>query len=177
MHASQLHLFEHFAEFRLYLFQKKLHIDPLVFDEILDQISGCPIFHSNSNHPQLPVIVQLMIFLNRVGHYGNTMTPEDMAQWAGVSVRSVINCTNQVMITILDQHNDFIYIPGAESEAIELAHMFTEAKMCVDWQEGVFAANGSMFNFFKKLALYRDTFTDRKGNYSLNFQVKENILC
>ena len=82
------------------------------------------------------------------------------------------------MIAILDQHDDFVYISGAESEAMELAHMFMEAKMCVDWQGGgVFAADGSTFNFFKKPALYGDTFTDRKGNYSLNCQVKGNILC
>ena len=85
------------------------------------------------------------------------MTPEDMAQWAGVSVRLVINCTNWVMIVILDQHDDFVYIPGAESEAMELACMFTKAMMCIDWQgRGVFAADGLTFNFFKKLALYRD---------------------
>ena len=40
------------------------------------------------------------------------------------------------MIAILDQHDDFVYISGAESEAMELAHMFMEAKMCVDWQGG-----------------------------------------
>ncbi|KAG2067112.1 hypothetical protein BDR04DRAFT_1129750 [Suillus decipiens] len=40
----------------------------------------------------LPVIVQLTIFLNGVGCYGNTATMEDLAEWVGVSIGTVYNC-------------------------------------------------------------------------------------
>jgi hypothetical protein len=92
-----------------------------MFDCILDEISNNPIFHSNSNNPQLPVAIQLAIFLNRAGHYGNAITPEDVGQWAAVSMGSVINCTNRVMVALLNQHDHFIYIPEADSEDAELA--------------------------------------------------------
>ena len=39
------------------------------------------------------------------------------------------------------------------------------------WQGGVFAVDGTMVKFFKKPGCYGDTFTDQKGNYSLNCQV------
>ena len=92
-------LLEHFAEFHPHLFRKKLCMDPNVFDCILDQISNHVIFQSKSNNLQLPVAVQLAIFLHCAGHYGNAISPEDIAQWACVSVGSVINCTHCIRKT------------------------------------------------------------------------------
>ncbi|KAG2054139.1 hypothetical protein BDR06DRAFT_1051076, partial [Suillus hirtellus] len=102
------------------LFQKKLRIPPETFDDILDQISNHHVFHNQSNNPQLPVAVQLAIFLNRVGHYGNASSPEDISQWAGVSVGSVINCTNRVMVALLAEHDNFISFPTLDS--VDAAH-------------------------------------------------------
>jgi len=45
-----------------------------------------------------------------------------MAQWAGVSIGSVINCSNCVMVTILDLHNTFIVFPALDSDDAEQAH-------------------------------------------------------
>jgi hypothetical protein len=59
--------------------------------------------------------VQLAIFLNRVGHYGNSISPQDVSQWAGVSVGSVINCTNRVMAALLAEHDNFISFPALNS--------------------------------------------------------------
>ena len=156
---------------RPHLFHKKVRVDPAIFNCILDEISNNPIFHSNSNNPQLPVVIQLAIVLNRAGHYRNAIMPEDVAQWAGVSVGSVINCTNRVMVALLDQHDHFIYIPEADSEDAELAHLSVAQKTCVAWEGGIFATDGSTLHFFEKPSVYGDTFTDRKGNYSLNCQV------
>ncbi|KAF9233516.1 hypothetical protein BU15DRAFT_80010 [Melanogaster broomeanus] len=64
MRASQLHLLAHFADHRPHLFRKKLRVDPVIFDDILDQISDHPIFQYQSNNKQLPIAIQLAIFLN-----------------------------------------------------------------------------------------------------------------
>ena len=46
-------------------FHKKIQVDPDIFDDILDQIINHPIFHSQPPvNFQLPVAVQLAIFLN-----------------------------------------------------------------------------------------------------------------
>ena len=94
------------------------------------------------------------------------MTPEDVAQWVGVSVGS--NC---VMLTILSEHNKFVYVLEAESEVVESAHMFMEAKTCVAWKGGIFAADRMTFNSSEKPGLYGDMLTDQKRNYSVNCQV------
>ena len=173
MHALQLQLLDHFAEFRPHLFHQKVHVHPDVFDCILDQISDNAVFKSRLNHLQIPVAIQLAIFLNRAGHYGNAISTEDVAQWAGISTGSVINCTNQVMFALLVQHDEFVFVPSAQSEDAELARTFVEARSCSAWKQGIFAADGSTFNLFKKLSLYGETFYDRKSRYSLNCQVQE----
>ncbi|KIK77970.1 hypothetical protein PAXRUDRAFT_775275 [Paxillus rubicundulus Ve08.2h10] len=69
MKASQLILLNHLAEHRPWLFCKKLQVDPDIFDRILDQISDHPIFSSGTSQKyQLPVAIQLSIFLNCAGH-------------------------------------------------------------------------------------------------------------
>ncbi|KIK81327.1 hypothetical protein PAXRUDRAFT_156353 [Paxillus rubicundulus Ve08.2h10] len=102
-------------------FQNKLCVHPPISNNILDQISDHLIFQNQSNNKQLPVAVHLGIFLNHTGHYGNTSSPEDITQWAGVGFGTVNNCTHCVMATILDQHNNFLYILDAQSKEIQQA--------------------------------------------------------
>lgn len=178
LRASQIHLLDHFADFRPHLFRKKVRVDPDIFNCILEQISADPIFQSRSNNPQLPIALQLAIFLNRAGHYGNAVSPEDVSQWAGVSVGSVINCTNRVIVSILNQHDNFMEMPTAGERDMQLARAFVKKKTgCTEWKGGVFAVDGSTFNLFEKPALYGDTFTDRKGRYSINCQVRPAVLA
>lgn len=90
-------------------FCRILRVHPNVFASLVRRIQDHPIFSNNSNNPQLPVSVQLAIFLNGVGHYGNGATTEDVAEWAGVSVGTVYNCYRHVMIALLQLHNDIIH--------------------------------------------------------------------
>ncbi|KAF9222729.1 hypothetical protein BS17DRAFT_668503, partial [Gyrodon lividus] len=70
-HAPQLHLLDEWKINHPGLFQRKLRVSPKVFTQIVDKISTHPIFHNASNNPQLPVSIQLAIFLNAAGHYEN----------------------------------------------------------------------------------------------------------
>ncbi|KIK10783.1 hypothetical protein PISMIDRAFT_123935 [Pisolithus microcarpus 441] len=174
MHAPQIQLLPEFADHWPDLFHKKLRISPDTFDFILDSISGHPIFQNNSPNRQLPVALQLAIFLNCMGHYGNVISPEDVRQWAGVSVGSVINCTHHVMIALLDQHDNFIFFPNVDDIEMDEAREFVEGQTCAAWQNGVFAADRSAIKLMSKLSIYGETFYDRKCNYSLNCQVSDN---
>ncbi|KAF9220937.1 hypothetical protein BS17DRAFT_797445 [Gyrodon lividus] len=156
MKVSQLVLLDHFAEHCPRLFCKKFRIsDHIVFS------SG------TSQNCQLPIVIQLAIFLNHAGHYGNAISPEDVAQWAGVSVGSVINCTNHVMVSILDQHDDFVIFPSLDSQDMENARSY---------RNGTLAADGSAFCLYAKPGLHGETSFDQKSYYSLNYQVR-NYRC
>jgi hypothetical protein len=171
MYISQLPLLAHQAEHCPALFQKKLWVSPAIFDAILDQISGHSIFSNNSNNPQLPVAIQLAIFLNRAGHYGNASSPEDVCQWAGVSVGSVIKCTNHVMVALLDQHDTFMQFPLPNSQNAQRCKSYVSAHTCPEWMDGYLVADGSHFPLYTKPGFYGETFFDRKSKYSLNCQV------
>ncbi|KIK99441.1 hypothetical protein PAXRUDRAFT_132042, partial [Paxillus rubicundulus Ve08.2h10] len=152
---------------------KQLCMHPLIFNDILDQISDHLIFQNQSNNKQLPIAIQLSIFLNHAGHYGNAYSLDDIGQWAGVSVRTVINCTHHVMAAILNQHDKFLYIPEVWSKEMQQAQS-SESQTCQSWRNGVFAADGSAINLFAKPGLYGETFYDQKSNCSLNCQVRQH---
>ncbi|KAG2076609.1 hypothetical protein BDR04DRAFT_1132814 [Suillus decipiens] len=141
----------HHEKHRPHLFQQKHSVNPDIFDDILDHISDHPIFQNKSNNPQLPMSIQLAIFLNQAGHYGNAITLEDVAQWAGVSVGSVVNCTHCVMIAVLDAH--------------DLLETCSE-----EWKGGFLAIDGSTMDLFTKPGYFGETFYDRKSKYSLGCQ-------
>ncbi|KAG1743528.1 hypothetical protein EDD22DRAFT_958763 [Suillus occidentalis] len=91
-HAPQLHLLPEWEMHAPDKFLRKLQVLPIVFDNLVKHVEGHENFYNRSNNPQLPVPIQLAIFLNGIGHYGNAATTEDLADWAGVSVGTVYNC-------------------------------------------------------------------------------------
>ncbi|KAG2343428.1 hypothetical protein BDR05DRAFT_884380 [Suillus weaverae] len=168
MWAPQIQLLNHFAIHCPELFQMKLYVNPDIFNDILDQISDHPVFHNQSNNPQLPVAVQLTIFLDCTGHYGNAASNQDVCQWAGISIGSVMNCTNHVMTALLEQHDAFLPI---NSDDATHAHHYVQSKSCPEWQNGILAVDGSFFNLHQKPGHYRESFYSRKSQYSLNCQI------
>ena len=172
LHAPQLHILAHNAIHQPHHFQQKVCILPIIFDDILDRISSNPIFHNCAYIQQLSISIQLMIFLKCIGHYGNANGAEDLREWAGVSMGTMANCTQCVMIALLDDcHNDFIYFLEENSHAMQKACQFAESRSCCSWHNGVFAVDGSTFNLFMKPSLYGEMFYDRKSRYLLNCQV------
>ncbi|KAF8222862.1 hypothetical protein L208DRAFT_1320042 [Tricholoma matsutake] len=77
--CSQLHILDHWRVHSPDRFRRKLWVEPETFDAFVNQIKEHPIFYNNSNCPQLPVHLQLSIFLFCAGHYGNAASPEDAA--------------------------------------------------------------------------------------------------
>ncbi|KAG2336836.1 hypothetical protein BDR05DRAFT_978687 [Suillus weaverae] len=104
-----------------------------------------------------------------VGHYDNVITLKDVTQWASMSVRSIVNCANHVMVAVLDTHNQFIYFPVGNSEDTDLARKFAES--C-----GFLAIDDSTMYLFTKPGYYGETFFDRKSKYSLGFIFPHNLF-
>jgi hypothetical protein len=101
-----------------------------VFYELMKLIQEHLIFYNCSNNPQLPVAVQLAIFLNGVGHYGNAATMEDISDWAGVSVGTIYNCYKWVMIAILQHHDHAIHFDPLDHE-----DQFIESRWKFMWKK------------------------------------------
>jgi hypothetical protein len=150
-------------------FRKKLRVSPTVFDRLVELIEAHAVFHNNSNVPQLPVPTQLAVFLVRVGHYGNASSPEYVAQWAGVSVGTVINATYRCLVAFLALHDEVVMIPPEEEK--ERAKEYVEAATCPEWRNGVLLADGTKFALFQKPGLHGEAWFDKNKDYSVDCQV------
>ncbi|KIK73219.1 hypothetical protein PAXRUDRAFT_795629 [Paxillus rubicundulus Ve08.2h10] len=57
----------------------------------------------------------------------------------------VINCTNHVMVAILDQHDTFMQFPALDSADVAISCAYTQEYPCPEWHNGILAADGSAF--------------------------------
>jgi hypothetical protein len=151
-------------------FRKKLRVSPFVFDRLVELIEDHHVFHNNSNIPQQPVEFQLAIFLVRLGHYGNASSPEDVAQWAGVCVGTVVNATKRCLVAFLDLHDEAIMMPPEEEK--ERAKEYVEQVTCPEWRNGFLLADGTKFVLFQKPGLHGEAWFDKNKNYSIDCQVR-----
>ncbi|KIK90973.1 hypothetical protein PAXRUDRAFT_799650 [Paxillus rubicundulus Ve08.2h10] len=62
------------------IFQAHVHMTPECFDVLLAALQTDPVFHSQSNHPQMAIDMQLAIALYCFGHYGNAISTTMVAQ-------------------------------------------------------------------------------------------------
>ena len=173
--SQQLHLLDDFGTNNLRLFRKKLRVDPSTFQSLLMMIEDHPIFYNNSNIPQAPPNVQLAIFLNRIGHYGNAASPEDLAQWAGGSAGWIEKCTNRVMVAVLALHDKGIHLPTADEK--EDAKAWVDGETCPEWRDGFLLVDGTKFPIFQRPGLHGDTWFDKNKDYSLDCQVRSTFSC
>jgi hypothetical protein len=175
--SSQLHLLDHWRIHSPERFRRKLRIEPETFDALVNLIEDNPIFHNNSNCPQLPVHLQLSVVLFRAGHYGNAASPEDTAQWAGISVGGVEKCTDRILVALLSFHDDAIHLPNSDEK--EDAKSYIEEETCPEWRNGFLLADGSKFPLFQRPGLHGDAWFDKDGEYSIDCQVcfSSSTLC
>ncbi|KAG2065465.1 hypothetical protein BDR04DRAFT_974405, partial [Suillus decipiens] len=75
----QLHLLNDWRLENPQKFHCKLQVNPDVFIKLVNKIIHHSVFYNKSKNPQLPVPVQLVIFLNGTRHYGNAATAKDVA--------------------------------------------------------------------------------------------------
>src|SRR6202522_840850 len=133
-----------------------------------------PVFSNASNVSQTPIIKQMAIAMFRFGHNGNAASVEAVAQWAGVSAGTVVNCTRRVMIAFLVLHDSTIRWPSEDEK--ENSKQWVEAVSCYAWRDGYCMVDGTPIVLFQKPGFHGEAYFDRKSNYSLNLQVRLTTL-
>jgi hypothetical protein len=173
--SSQLHLLEDWRVNSTDHFRCKIQVEPEMFDNLVTLIMDDPVFSNQSNCPQLPVHIQLCIFLFHAGHYGNTTSPEDAAQWAGISVGGIEKCTDRIIIALLSLHDNAIHFPDAGDK--EQAKIFVEKHTCEEWCNGFLLVDGTKFTLFQRPGLHGDTWFYKDGKYSIDCQVHHPVYA
>jgi hypothetical protein len=151
-------------------FRQNLQVSASTFDSLLKMIETHPIFLNNSNISQRSVSMQLAIAMFWFGHNGNAASVEAVAQWAGVSAGSVVNCTRRIMIAFLALHDSAIRWPSEDEK--EESKQWVEAASCYAWRDGYCMVDGTPIVLFQKPGYHGEAYFDRKSNYSLNLQVR-----
>lgn len=155
-------------------FQHKVRVSSSTFDAITALIQDNPIFHNNSNNPQIDVWLQLAITLNRFGHYGNAATTEDIGEWAGVSSGTVDNATKRVVIALLALHDRYVRMP-TDAETTCSKEFCSDKTRCPRWADGFLSVDGTTIPIFQKPGHYGEAYFDKSSRYSLNVQVSTNV--
>lgn len=156
-------------------FRRKVRTSPSTFDAIVELIKDHPVFHNNSNNPQIDVWKQLAIVMNRFGHYGNSATANDIGEWAGVSAGTVDNATKRVAVALLALHDDYVRMPTDEEKFFSKDFCRRKVK-CRRWANGYLTVDGTTFPLFQKPGHYGEAYFDKSSRYSLNVQVSTNIV-
>lgn len=155
-------------------FRQNLRVSTNTFDSLLKMIETHTIFMSDAYVSQCPVSIQLAIAMYRFGHDGNASSVEAVAQWAGVSVGTVVNCTRRVMIAFLALHDSAIRWPTEDEK--EKSKQWVETVSCYAWRDGYCMVDGTPIVLFQKPGYHGEAYFDRKSNYSLNLQVRLTIF-
>ena len=168
LHNSQMHLLWWYKEHSPIRFRRKVQVAPDTFDRILSLICDHPVFIGDSVRNKIPVDIQLAIFLNRIGHYGNASSVDDIAEWAGVSVGTVVNVTKRCLLTIINLHDQALSSPTADE--IQGSKNWCELKVIPEWRDGWLAVDGTTLPLFQKPGLHGEAWFDKSSQYSMNAQ-------
>lgn len=148
-------------------FRRYVRVNPATFDALVECLSNSPEFKNNSNNPQTDIRVQLAVVLYRLGHYGNAASVAHIADWAGISIGSVINFTRRVLVALLDLHDTAF--PGVLPEMAEKSKEWAR-KVCDAWMDGFMSADGSNIPLFTRPGHYGQSYFDKSSKYSMNLQ-------
>lgn len=115
---------------------------------------------------------QLAITLYRFGHYGNAVSLQRVADWAGIGKGTVLVVTRRVMTAVL--RNSFkdqaIRMPTAEEKEGAKEWVGQHSK-CTAWRDGWCFVDGTPVPLAFRPFWYGQSYFDRKCQYSLNVQV------
>ncbi|KAF6755645.1 hypothetical protein DFP72DRAFT_753761, partial [Ephemerocybe angulata] len=152
------------------IFRQDLRVDPATFDELVNELEDNPIFTNKSHHAQMLIEHQVAITLYRFGHFGNSASLSKVARWAGCGKGTVTLVTNRVMHAILSPSflEKAIHAPTPTEKAA--AKDWVEKHSCKEWRDGWCFVDGTLIPLYERPHWYGESYYDRKGNYSLNFQ-------
>ena len=157
------------------IFRSFVRMSPACFDTLVNSIKDHPVFHNNSNNPQMPIEEQVAIALFRFAHHGNAASVLKVALWAGVGYGTACLVTLRVMTAICDRQFCHATMPWLGPAEIEDAKAWVEEHSCPAWHDGWLMVDGTLIPLYQCPHHHGNAFFDQKSNYSLNLQVSAYI--
>ncbi|KAL4061805.1 hypothetical protein V8B97DRAFT_1878714 [Scleroderma yunnanense] len=158
------------------IFQSYVRVTPACFDLLTATLGDDPVFHNQSNIPQMPVAEQLAIALFCFGHYGNAANTMKTALWAGIGYGTVCLVTSWVMRAVCGEQFHQAALHWPDEATIECAKLWVEENSCPAWWDGWAMVDGTLVSLHARPGFYGNTWYDCKSNYSMNVQVCYSVL-
>jgi hypothetical protein len=152
-------------------FRRYLRVWPETFDALLEKICKDEVFLNNSNNQQLPVEQQVAVTLYRFGHFGNAVSMQEVALWAGWGFGTVDRSTRHVVKALCRTQFRRVAIKWPDEVEKEKAKDWVQEVSCPEWRGGWLMVDGTLVPLFQRPGFYGNTWYDRKSNYSMNVQV------
>lgn len=137
---------------------------------ILAQIEGSTYFQNKSTCPQIPIYIQLLLTLMRLGMDGNGSGFEAIVTKFGYSAGMINNAYNRVIAALSDRASDFIKWPGyaARNTLCEIGESF-------GFKDCFYTVDGTTMPLMFKPCFDHEGFFDRKSQYSMNVMVTNDL--
>ncbi|KAI7965915.1 hypothetical protein MJO29_001663, partial [Puccinia striiformis f. sp. tritici] len=135
------------------------------FFALADALKDHYIFYNNSNNPQAPVEMQLIVALSHLGMCGNGGSPHVLAQYYNMSPGSVENYTNRCMLAIIETlERKHVYWPNAQQRATltETLQGKTVFNGCIGF------VDGTIFPLASAPTKHKEDYWMRKMVYAVN---------
>ncbi|CAM6094683.1 unnamed protein product [Calypogeia fissa] len=148
------------------LFRQVTWIDKPSFFELLNRVENHPIYHNRSTNTQAPIIWQLAVTLDRLGHDGNGACLNHLIPTWGVSNGSLCNFTKRTLIALDSAlHGVIRWADRAERRRISEEFAKKGFSGCVG------LIDGTLIPLTQRPKNSGECYYDRKCNYSMNAQV------
>ena len=122
---------------------------------------------------KLPIELQLLNFLKRLGSEGVAGNADSLADYFGIGKGTVYTVINRITKTLLSLKDEYIRWPNEE----EKETMKMEIKFKYGFQNCIGIIDGTIIILDKKPLQYADAYWCRKHCYSLNVQVICDNKC
>ncbi|KAI7938586.1 hypothetical protein MJO28_014165 [Puccinia striiformis f. sp. tritici] len=135
------------------------------FYSLADALKDHHIFYNNSNNPQAPVEMQLLVALSHLGMYGNGGSPHVLAQYYNISPGLVENYTNRCILAIIETlEKKHVYWPNAQQRATFTATLAgrTVFDRCIGF------VDGTIFPLTSAPTKHKEDYWMRKMVYAVN---------
>ncbi|KZT65157.1 hypothetical protein DAEQUDRAFT_677282 [Daedalea quercina L-15889] len=154
-----------------------MRMPPYCFDDMLRSIEHNPVFHNNSSRPQMEVERQLAIWIIQAGRYGPGACSIEIAEWTGVSIGTVYNCSRRCMIALMSCHDD-AFAPD-ETQRPGAKKLAEEKSRTPEWGGGILAADGTPVKVFVRPGWYGSDFYGKDKIYAIQLTASHlnNSIC
>ncbi|KAF0719974.1 Aste57867_668 [Aphanomyces stellatus] len=144
-------------------FRQEARMDKSSFGLLVSLIKEHEVFSNQAYREQAPVEHQLLVFLAKLGRYGNGGSIEILARYFGISEGSVAQYCKRCIMAIMSLEWDVVYWP----DYLERLNIATRIESNNGFEGCVSFVDGTLFPVYARPSEHGEDYYNRKGYYGM----------